>query len=65
MAYKTSGRINLHQNRLEFQLDPINQQSSVFQYKLFEKMLDPIKGDPLDPNNQRIYTIKYFYQGCG
>ena len=64
MASKNSAKINLYQNRSDFQLEPIDQQSPLFKYRLFEKILDPIKGDPEDLDNERTCTIKCLYQGC-
>lgn len=64
MSNLTSARTNLNQNREDFNIGPLENQAPIFKYKLFERTLDPIKGDPSDPNNIRTCTVKCLYRGC-
>jgi hypothetical protein len=63
MSTTTFGKTNLNQNRKDFSLRPFKIQAPVFKYKLFERTLNSIKGDPFDPNNIRTCIVKCLYKG--
>ena len=46
--------LNLCQNREDFELKPLKDQTPLFKFKYLEKTLDPIKDNPQDPKK----TIK-------
>jgi hypothetical protein len=59
--YKTSVSTNKQQNQLDFELEPIIQQASLFKYKLFERILNPPKENQEDI---RTCTVKCLYKNC-
>ena len=61
MSQKLSIRLNRIQNHPSYNLKPIEDQTSVFQAKLFKKILDPILVRPKAIGNFRIVIIIYLY----
>lgn len=59
MSYSTSTRLNILQNREDFELS-LNQ-SLIFKKGLFIKILEPIKEDSTKP---RTVTVKCTYKYC-
>jgi hypothetical protein len=57
-------RLNIAQNRPDFHLESIENQSIIFKNKLFLKQLDPPKDEPIKAENYRSVTIKCLYPGC-
>ena len=57
-------KLNIAQNSLNFELEPIENQPIIFKKKLFSKNLDPLKDEPEKPENYRTVTIKCLYPSC-
>jgi hypothetical protein len=57
-------KLNIAQNRLDFELEPLEIQPLIFKKKLFSKVLDPPKSEPEKPENYRTVTIKCLYPSC-
>ncbi len=62
MSQAYSVRLNIEQNSPDFRLEPLDQQPSIFKYKLFKKTLDNAKENPKNINNYRTVTIKCLYK---
>ena len=55
MSQKSSIKLNLSQNHLDFKLKPLDEQSSLFKKGYLKKTLNPIQQDP---EETRTCTIK-------
>ena len=51
MSQAYSVRLNIEQNSPDFRLEPLDQQPSIFKYKLFKKTLDNAKKTLKNINN--------------
>jgi hypothetical protein len=61
MSQKSSIKLNLSQNHLDFKLKPLNKQSSLFKKGYLKKTLNLIQQDP---EETRTCTIKCLVRGC-
>jgi hypothetical protein len=61
MSQQSSIKINLTQNRDDFELEPLEEQPPLYRFKYLQKILDPPQEDPEDI---RTYTIKCLVRGC-
>ena len=61
MSQSSSIALNLKQNKLDFKLEPIENQSPLFKYKFVSKVLDPLNNNPED---LRTVTIRCLFTGC-
>ena len=61
MSQSSSIALNLKQNSIDFKLEAIENQSSIFKYKFFSKVLDPPNNNPED---LRTVTIRCLFTGC-
>jgi hypothetical protein len=64
MSQQSSIKLNIQQNKANFELEPLEEQPPCFQFGYFSKTLDPPKDNPEDLNNYRTVTIKCLYPGC-
>lgn len=64
MSSKTSLKLNIIQNHIDFKLEAIEDSPNIFKYQLFEKTLDPPKEDPTSLDHYRTVTIKCLYKYC-
>ena len=53
--------LNLKQNSINFELEPIENQPPLFKYEFLSKVLDPPNDDPMD---LRTVTIRCLFTGC-
>jgi hypothetical protein len=60
MAYNTSTRTNIYQNREDFELSSLDQ-PNIFKKGYFIKTLDPPQNNPKEP---RTVTVICTYKGC-
>ena len=64
MSSQSSTKMNLIQNREDFELDPIEKQLPLFKFLLFSKELDYVT-DSEDPSLAiRTCTVKCLFKGC-
>ena len=61
MSQGSSIKINLAQNKPDFELKLLSKKASLFKFRYLKKTLDPIQEDPKETH---IYTIKYLVRGC-
>jgi len=61
MSQSSSISLNLKQNSLDFELEPIENQPNLFKYKFVSKVLDPPNNNPQE---SRTVTIRCLFPGC-
>ena len=54
----------LAQNLPDFELEPLENQASLFKFKYLFKVLDPRHLNPVNLNNYRTITVKCLIKGC-
>ena len=60
MSQSSSIALNLKQNSINFELEPIKNQPPLFKYKFLSKVLDPLNDDLID---LRTVTIRCLFTG--
>ena len=60
----SSIKLNILQNKEDFELEPLKQQPPIFSLGYCSKTLDPPKENPEDPINYRTVTIKCLFKNC-
>ena len=58
MSQSSSITLNLKQNSINFELEPIENQPPLFKYKFLSKVLDPLNNDLMD---LRIVIIRCLF----
>jgi len=61
MSQSSSIALNLKQNSINFELEPIKNQPSLFKYKFLSKVLDPLNNNLID---LRIVIIRCLFIRC-
>jgi hypothetical protein len=61
MSQLTKAKYNRLQNSLDFRLEPIEKQTTLFKNQLLKKTLNPIQENP---NNPRTCTVQCLIKGC-
>ena len=54
----------LAQNSLDFELELLENQASLFEFKYLSKVLDPKHPNLVNLNNYCTITVKYLIKGC-
>ena len=60
----TSIALNLDQNRIDFELEDLEEAPNLFRKGLFSKTLNPPKEHPENIENYRTVTIKCLFKNC-
>jgi hypothetical protein len=63
MSQQTSIKLNILQNKEDFELDPVSNQAPIFKLGFIKKTLDPPKANPENLNNYRTVTVTCLFKG--
>ena len=63
-SQKNTIKLNITQNSLTFEFEPIKEQSIIFKKNLFSKVLNAVKSEPQRLENYRTVIVKCLYPGC-
>ena len=63
MSSQSSLKLNLIQNKEDFELELLLRQALIFKLSYIKKTLDPPKANLEDLNNYRIVTISCLFKG--
>jgi len=64
MSTNKQMQLVLAQNLPDFELEPLENQASLFKFKYLFKVLDPRHLNPVNLNNYRTITVKCLIKGC-
>lgn len=61
----SSIKLNILQNKEDFELEPVSKQAPIFKLGYCSKTLDPPKEHPENPLNYRTVTVKCLFKHYG
>jgi hypothetical protein len=64
MSTNKQMQLVLAQNSPDFELEPLENQASLFKFKYLSKVLDPRHPNPVNLDDYRIVTVKCLIKGC-